>query len=74
MSSLWSTSGGMNSEADSDGSGDDGNSNDVGTGGGKLVYGDDQCDSGDGDGDGGVGAATYSAMCASMDGDIGAQV
>ncbi|GKF49737.1 hypothetical protein Tco_0142988, partial [Tanacetum coccineum] len=30
--------------------------------------GDDQGDSGDG---GGVGAAAYSTMCASMDGDIG---
>ncbi|GJZ94136.1 hypothetical protein Tco_0666339 [Tanacetum coccineum] len=36
MSSLRSTSGGMNSEAGSGGSGDDGNGNDVGTCGGKC--------------------------------------
>ncbi|GJU90778.1 putative reverse transcriptase domain-containing protein [Tanacetum coccineum] len=36
MSFLRSTGGGMNSETDSGGSGDDGNSNDVGTGGGTC--------------------------------------
>ncbi|GKB48204.1 hypothetical protein Tco_0898957, partial [Tanacetum coccineum] len=36
MSSLWSTGGGINSETGSDGSGDDGNGNDVSTGGGKC--------------------------------------
>ncbi|GJS98255.1 hypothetical protein Tco_0819425 [Tanacetum coccineum] len=85
VSSLRSTSSGMNSEAGSGGSGDDGNGNDVGTCGGKCsndggggnggegIYGngDDQGDSGDGGGDGGVGATTYSAMLASIDGDIG---
>ncbi|GKG54837.1 hypothetical protein Tco_0562824, partial [Tanacetum coccineum] len=39
MSSLWSTGGGMNSDASSRGSGGDGNGNDVGTGGGQ--YSDD---------------------------------
>ncbi|GJS81882.1 hypothetical protein Tco_0748423 [Tanacetum coccineum] len=62
MSSLRSTGGGMNSETGSDGSGDDGNGNDVGTGGGKCSY-----DGGGGSG----GAAAYSAIRASMDGDIG---
>ncbi|GJX57232.1 hypothetical protein Tco_0287129 [Tanacetum coccineum] len=57
MSFLWSTGGGMNSEAGSGGSGDDGNGNDVGTGGGN--YGDEGC------------AAAYSAIRASIDGDIG---
>ncbi|GJS98257.1 hypothetical protein Tco_0819427 [Tanacetum coccineum] len=71
----------MNSEAGSGGSDDDGNGNDVGTYGGKCsddggggnggegIYGngDDQGDSGDG----GVGATAYSAMLASIDGDIG---
>ncbi|GKE09086.1 hypothetical protein Tco_1412637 [Tanacetum coccineum] len=60
VSSLRSTSDGINSEAGSGGSGDDGNGN-----------GDDQGDSGDGGGDGGVGATAYSAMRASIDGDIG---
>ncbi|GKG54192.1 hypothetical protein Tco_0557715, partial [Tanacetum coccineum] len=36
MSSLRSTSGGMNSEFSSGGSGDDGNGNDMGTCGGKC--------------------------------------
>ncbi|GKD96093.1 hypothetical protein Tco_1379990 [Tanacetum coccineum] len=63
MSSLRSTSSGMNSKTGSGGSGDDGNGNDVDTGGGKCSY-----DGGGGSG----GAAAYSAMHASMDGDIGA--
>ncbi|GJW89287.1 hypothetical protein Tco_0164627 [Tanacetum coccineum] len=56
MSSLRSTGGGMNSET---GSGDDGNGNDVGTGGGKCSN------------DSGGGAAAYSVIRASMDGGIG---
>ncbi|GKE34885.1 hypothetical protein Tco_1454207 [Tanacetum coccineum] len=85
MSSLWSTGSGINTEAGSGGSGDDGNGNDVDTGSGKCSDdggggsggegirggGDDQGDSGDGGGDGDVGAAAYSAMRASIDGDIG---
>ncbi|GKA68421.1 hypothetical protein Tco_0768338 [Tanacetum coccineum] len=59
MSSLWSTGGGMNSETGSSGSSNDGNGNDVGTGGGKCSD------------DSGSGAAAYSAIHASMDGDIG---
>ncbi|GJZ67258.1 hypothetical protein Tco_0630498 [Tanacetum coccineum] len=85
MSSLRSTGDGMNSES---GSGDDGNGNDVGTcggggrgnggddtsSGGEGIWGsgDDQVDSGDGGGDGGVGAAAYSVIRASINGDIGA--
>ncbi|GKG40235.1 hypothetical protein Tco_0467012, partial [Tanacetum coccineum] len=64
ISSLRSTVGGMNSETGSGSSGDDGNGNDVGSGG-------DQGDFGDGGGDGGAGAVAYSAICTSMDGDIG---
>ncbi|GJS82292.1 hypothetical protein Tco_0748833 [Tanacetum coccineum] len=64
MSSLWSTGGGMNSEAGSGHSGDDGNGNDV-------AVPQHEGDSGDGGGDGGVGAAAYSAIRAFMDGDIG---
>ncbi|GKB30791.1 hypothetical protein Tco_0870192 [Tanacetum coccineum] len=85
MSYLRSTGGGMNSETGSDGSSDDGNGNDVGTGGGKCsddgggssgsegIKGSegDQGDSGDGGGDGGAGATAYSTIRASMDGDKG---
>ncbi|GJZ00173.1 hypothetical protein Tco_0517602 [Tanacetum coccineum] len=58
MSFLRSTGGGMNSETDSGGSGDDGNSNDVGTGGGTCSD------------NGGSGEITYSAIRASIDGVI----
>ncbi|GKD56680.1 hypothetical protein Tco_1290067, partial [Tanacetum coccineum] len=62
MSSLRSTGGGMNIEAGSGGSGDDSNGNDVGTCGGKCS---------DDGGGGSGGATTYSAIRASMNGDIG---
>ncbi|GJW12188.1 hypothetical protein Tco_1578015 [Tanacetum coccineum] len=62
MSSLRSTGGSMNSKTGSDGSGDDGNGNDVITGGGKCSH-----NAGGGSG----GAAAYLAIRAFMDGDIG---
>ncbi|GKE82488.1 hypothetical protein Tco_1552488 [Tanacetum coccineum] len=62
MSSILSIGGGMNSKAGSCGSRDDGNGNDVGTGGGKCS---------DNGGGGSGGAAAYSAIRAPMDGDIG---
>ncbi|GKF76454.1 hypothetical protein Tco_0225898 [Tanacetum coccineum] len=54
-------------------SGGKGNGGDDIGSGGEEIWGseDDQGDSVDGGGDGGVGVVAYSAMRASMDGDIG---
>ncbi|GKG62296.1 hypothetical protein Tco_0632200, partial [Tanacetum coccineum] len=63
MSSLWSTSGGMNSDVGSGGSSGDGVGNDVGTGGGKYI---DDGRGGSG-GDGSAGAAKHLAKCSSAE-------